>query len=308
MTGTAVRFLIVLVLLASQFSLAQATNAQAGNAAPATSNPLVRRYKEGELLKYHMKATNQGHAGTVRYEADAKGIATKDSSGHFVEQFHWSGLSFNGQMVTLPANATEFRQQLSLDPAVPPTLPDLSRVNPMLVGPCADLLTFYADLWLAMRQGTLVHPGDHTHVKHGLPNSWADGTRTLVGQDSIDFHLTLVEANPRNGSAKVIVRHVPPEQPQIKVPVKWMEAPVADTANNWVEVSRADNGKYLAEIGKETFDVEITVSSANGQILSATMDNPVSVLARECDDASLTTCSDPNRYQVRREIEVRLVP
>jgi hypothetical protein len=53
--------------------------------------------------------------------------------------------------------------------------------------------------------------------------------------------------------------------------------------------------------------VEISVSLVDGEILSATMDNPVSVLARECADAELAKCGNPERYQIRREIEIRLM-
>ncbi len=255
-----------------------------------------------------MKASNQGRTGTIRYEADAKGTAKKDGAGHFIEEFQWSGLSFNGRAVPLPANNSDFRQQLSLDPEVSPSVPDFSHVNPMLIGPSADLLTFYADLWLAMKKGTLVHSGDHVYVKHGTPNSWADGTRTLIGQDSIDFDITLSEVNPYDGMAKLLVRHLPPPRPQVPIPATWMEAAVADTPNNWVEVIKTDSGKYLGEVGKETFDVEITVSLADGKILLATMDNPVSVSSRECTDPALTHCSGTERYQIRRLIELHLVP
>jgi hypothetical protein len=231
-------------------------------------------------------------------------MVKKNASGYFVEEFHWLGLSFNGQTVPLPANASDFRQQLSLDPAVSPSLPDFSLVSPMLIGPSADLLTFYSDLWLAIKQKTLLRSGDHAYVKHGTPNSWAEGNRTLLGQDSIDFDITLSEVNAQNGIAKLVVRHVPPATPQIQFPVKWMEAPVAETANNWVEVTKTDSGKYLAEMGKETFDVEITVSLAHGKIRSATMDNAVLVLARECTDAGLSQCGEPQHYEIRRKIEL----
>jgi hypothetical protein len=275
-------------------------------ATQSNSNPLVRRYKEGEALTYHMKASNQDRTGTIRYEADAKGTAKKDGAGHFIEEFQWSGLSFNGQSVPLPATDSDFRQQLSLDPEVSPSVPDFSHVNPMLIGPSADLLTFYADLWLAIKQGTLVHSGDHVYVKHGTANSWADGARTLVGQDSIDFEITLSNVNSQDGTAKLAVRHVPPAQPQVKVPAKWMEAPVSDQPNNWVEVTKTGPGKYLGEVGKETFDVEMMVSLADGRILSATMDNPVMVSARECTDEAITDCGQPQHYQIRRQIELRL--
>jgi hypothetical protein len=36
------------------------------------------------------------------------------------------------------------------------------------------------------------------------------------------------------------------------------------------------------------------------------MDNLVSVLGRSCADAALSQCSEPERYQVHRHIELRL--
>ena len=67
----------------------------------STTTPLTRHYRESESLTYHMKTINQGRAGTIRYEADAKGTAKKDGAGRFIEEFQWSGLSFNGQSVLL---------------------------------------------------------------------------------------------------------------------------------------------------------------------------------------------------------------
>src|SRR5437660_1202835 len=146
---------VLIPLLSVVSSLFQSRTAE------SHSSSLVRRYKNGEVLNYHMVGSNQEHNETIRYEADAKSIVTKDASGHFVEKFQWSGLSFNGQPVPLPTSASNFRQHLSLDPAVLPSLPDFSHVTPMLIGPSADLLTFYSDLWLAIKQGTLLLSGDH---------------------------------------------------------------------------------------------------------------------------------------------------
>ena len=272
-----------------------------------SDSPISRHYKLGESLTYHMTASNQGRTGTIRYEADATGKVKKNAEGHFVEEFHWSGLVFNGQALPLPASVADFRQELSLDPALSPTAPDFTHVNPLLIGPCADLLTSYADLWLAIKQSTLVRSGDRVYVKHGTPNSWADGNQTVFGQDSIDFDILLSELNRQEGTAKLVVRHVPPRQPQVQLPAKWMEAAVSNTPNNWVEVTRSTDGKYLAEVGKETFDVEMIVSLADGRMISATMDNPVSVSARECSDSALTNCGELKNYQIRRQIDLRLV-
>jgi hypothetical protein len=84
-----------------------------------------------------------------------------------------------------------------------------------------------------------------------------------------------------------------------------MQAPVSDTPNNWVMVTKGQGGKFIAQIGKETFDVRLEVDTASGRILSAAMDNPVKVLQRECSDQSLTTCGDPVRFDIHRQIQLK---
>jgi hypothetical protein len=87
-----------------------------------------------------------------------------------------------------------------------------------------------------------------------------------------------------------------------------MQAPVADTANNWVEVAKTKDGKYRAAVGKETFDVTIIVSTADGRILSASMENPVATSGRLCEDAALTKCGAPQPHTIHRHVEIALEP
>lgn len=263
---------------------------------------LVRRYTDGEKLTYHMKGSNEGW----HYDVQGEGVVKKDSDGTYFEEYGWSNFTSNRSIVLTPASLN-FRQRVSLAPAYKVSIPDLSKVQPALIGPITDWLTFYSDLRLATSQN-LSNPGDHAYVKYGRASSWADGSHTLVGEDSIDFDITLKEVDAANRVATLLVRHVPPVNPEIKLPADWMHAPVADTPNNWIEVEKSDDGKYTAEVGKETFGVEMKVSLADGKILSGTIDNPVETLTRECSDAALTTCIQPVRHQIRREIQIALQP
>ncbi|HTD95647.1 MAG TPA: hypothetical protein VK627_01910 [Edaphobacter sp.] len=285
------------VVLAS----AQSSVGQASPQAPQV--PLKRDYLPGEAIAYRMKAVNQGHLRTIRYEAQATArVRREEPPAPFVEDFAWTDLILNGQSVPLTAASQQFREGLSLSPEYTLSVPDLSKVQPILIGPITDLLTFYADVQLAMRQSTLLRAGDHVYVKHSTPNSWADGTYTIFGQDSIDFDITLASLDQTTKVATVIVRHVPPAQPHISFPAPWMLQPVGNLPNNWAEVAKGDQGKYLAQIGKETFEVMIKLSLPSGRILSAEMDNPVEVLERECDDAALLKCGAPLRYSIRRQV------
>jgi len=266
-----------------------------------TMSPFSRQYRQGEKISYHMKATNKDRVKSSSYEAKADGVVKKDAAGHFYEEYQWSGVVWDGRTAQIPA---DFRQILSLDPGSQPQLPDLQHGGPDLVGPTLDLFTFYTDLGIALRNPGLRAAGDHAYVKLGGPNSWAAGEGLILGEDSIDFDLTVQSVDHEKGTATLLVRHVPPADPKVHMPAEWMHTPVADTPNNWVEVGKNASGDYRASIGKETFDDMIVISLADGRIISASMDNPVEVLERQCSDAALMVCGKPMRYEIRRKIEI----
>lgn len=265
-------------------------------------NLFSRTYRDGEKISYHMKATNKDRLKTVSYEAQADGVVKKDAAGHFYEEYQWSGVVWDGQAAPV---APDFRQILSLDPGSRPQLPNLQHAGSGLVGPTLDLFTFYTDLMIALHQPSLNAAGDHAYVKLGGPNSWAAGEGLILGEDSIDFDLTMQSVDRSVNIATLLVRHVPPPQPKIHMPAAWMQTPIAGAPNNWVEVGKTRTEKYVARIGMETFDDVIRISLADGHVLSATMDNPVEVSERECNDAALTVCGAPIRYQIRRQISIQ---
>jgi hypothetical protein len=264
---------------------------------------LLRRYLEGEKLAYLMKGTNEAW----HYQIRADGIVKKDAAGYF-EEYQWSNLISDGQPVALSPATAGFRQQVTLDTNHNLGLADLSKADPRLIGPITDFLTFYVDLWIAKKAAHLSEPGDHFYFKRGIPNSWADGSYTSLGEDSIDFDFTLKQIDRTANTAILLVRHVPPEKPQIKLPADWMQNPVTDAPNNWVQVQVRPGGKFLAAVGKETFDVAIQVSLLDGKILSGTIENPLETIERECTDVALTQCGDPRPRPIHRHIEISLAP
>ena len=263
---------------------------------------LARRYREGDSVHYAMDASNQGRTNTLRYSARADGAVRKDSLGRFIEDFEWSHLVRDGRDVPLAARAA-VHQRLTLAPdfMMPP---DIAHTDPRLVAPVLDLLTFYVDLWLAARM-PLAHAGDHARVPRNTPNSWADGRVITFAEDAIDFDITLLSVDSAAGHARLQVRHVPPAATVVHFPASWMQTPLFDTPNNWVEVTKASDTSYVAGAGRETFDVEIDVRLSDGAIVAATMDNPVDLEERVCRDAALTTCDAPYRYRIFRRITLR---
>lgn len=274
----------------------------------ASPSPLARQYREGERLVYRMTASNRDRVRTTVYAATARGVVKRDSAGTFYEEYEWSDIVWNGAPFDLPETNRAFRQLLSLAPNYTPALPDFSMLHPRLVGPTADLMTFYSDVWLALRQPALRQARDRVRVNHGDASSWADGTRVVLGEDSIDFDIALGETSIATGTRELTVRHIPPEQPKIRIPADWMRAPVTDVPNNWVQVTKLAEGCYIASVGKETFDAQIRLSVANGKIVSAGLENPVEVFERECKDEALTQCGDGVRYQILRQIQIAEIP
>ena len=127
----------------------------------------------------------------------------------------------------------------------------------------------------------------------------------VLGQDSIDFDVSLTKIDLEAKTFTLTVRHVPPPQQVVKVPAEWMRAPVADTLNNWVEVKK-DGREYVAAVGKETFDVEMTLSLVDGKILSGKLDNTVDPVFRKCSDEKLEKCGGSERHKIKRNIEIVL--
>ena len=274
----------------------------AAQSSSTAQNPLHRQYRDGETLVYNMTGLNE----SWHYTIQAQGIVKKDASGAYVEEYRWANLVSDGQPTALSPGSDAFRQRLTLDPDQSLIAPDLSNADSKLVGPALDFMTFYADLWLVNKTGQLTHAGDHFYVKVGTPSSWANVSQVILGQSSIDFDLTLKSVNPSDQTAVLIVRHVPPEKSQLTLPAEWMQTPVADTPNNWVQVVKLP-GKYLASVGQETFTDELTVSLVDGKILSATMDNSVKTIARMCSDEALTQCDPPQPHEIIRKIQIALV-
>lgn len=279
----------------------------AQSARPVNSVPqslLARHYQDGEKIAYTISSLNESRGKSNEYEARAVGVVGKDPSGVYAETFAWTDLQLNDAQVRLSPGSLAFREPLSLAPGSRLAISSLNRVQPGLIEPITDLLTFYADVKIAMNQ-KLARAGDHAYVKFSTPSSWADGTKIMLGEDSIDFDVTLRSIDPATQTATLLVRHVPPAQPQIKLPAAWMADRAGTLPNNWVQVEKAADGKFTAGVGQETFNVEIKLSLGTGRILSATMDNPIQVIERVCSDAALANCGSPERYTIHRGITLR---
>jgi hypothetical protein len=286
-------FAVVLVELAST---------SAGQQAATEAGTLQRRYTSGTVSHYLMTGNNDGWQYTIQ----ATDVVKRDMSGRYYEEIGWSDLASNAQQTLTPASLA-LRQTVSLDdPSSYMRVPNLATVQPLLIGPITDTLTIYSDLLLAI-QSKLVQAGQTAYVSRTTPNSWADGQRVLLGQDVVDFSLKVETVKPAEHTETLLIQHVPPPALHVQLPAKWMDEPTSVTPNNFVQVSKQDDG-FTAEAGKETFDVRLVVDTRDGHILSAAMHNPVALTTRTCTDRELTQCGPEASKTTLREITWNLVP
>src|SRR5258708_5424083 len=293
-----------LALAAILAALAGAPSAIGDETPVPEASPLARRYTEGQTLVYRIRGSNHGRDLTTSYAAQARGFVRRDPGGWLYEEFAWIELEHDGKPIELPEASLAFRQRLSLTRDSPMQIPNLSTLHPALVPAVLDLLNFYGDLSLAGRLPQLRAAGDRAYFAHNLAHSWADGRVLLVGEAAVDFDVSLVDVKAAERTATVSLRHVQPTEPAIKISADWMRKPVAEGPNNWTQVRRTPAGKYVASIGREVVKVTLILDTTDGRLVSATLDNSVDVLERECDDFALARCGEPVRYRVYREVEL----
>jgi len=262
---------------------------------------LTRRYVEGNSLRYRMSGNENG----TTYQVAVVATTTKRADGQFADELSWSDMVVNGTPRTLAPTSQALRVEVTLEGNSPFAFPDLSKAAG-IIGPVTDMLNFYADLFLAMRQASLRQAGDRSYLSNSVVASWADGAVTILGEDHIDFDVTLTTVDTTSGVATFLIKHVPAPIPKIRLPADWMRAPVADTPNNWVQVRKTAAG-FAASVGKETFDVRMQVSMTDGRIMSATLENPVTKITRDCLDIALTQCGEPRPDPTLRHIEITLL-
>ena len=294
--------MLIWLLVIFTVVLAEVVPTCAAQQAATEAGALQRRYTGGAVSHYLMTGNNDGW----QYTIEATDVVKRDPNGRYYEEIGWSDLTSNAQQALTPASLA-LRQTVSLDdPSSYMRVPNLATVQPLLIGPITDTLTIYSDLMLAM-QHKLVQPGQTAYVPRATPNSWADGQRVLLGQDVVDFSLKVEGVNPAEHTETLLIQHVPPAVLHVQLPASWMQETTSAKPNNFVQISKQDDG-FIAEVGKETFDVRVVVDTRDGHIISATMHNPVALTTRTCTNQELTQCGPEASKTTLREITWKFVP
>ena len=152
-----------------------------------------------------------------------------------------------------------------------------------------------------------MQPGQTAYVSRTTPNSWADGQRVLLGQDVVDFSLSVESVNSAQHTEILLIQHVPPPLLHVEQPAKWMQESESAKPNNFVQISKEGDG-FSAETAKKTFDVKLVVDTRDGSILSAAINNPVVLKTRTCMDRELMHCGSETPATTLRKITLLREP
>lgn len=243
-----------------------------------------RRYKDGEVERYQMRARFEGEA---REETATSEHRTEKRGKHFVEVVRWAGESFV--------------QTLSLDPRAEMPLA-IPKDNVALTGMVTDLHTFYLVLRPDGGIDRLRKKGDEFAPPEPMLGEWSDGVETLLGQSRTKLRSKLVDVV--NDYAVIQSTFSQPDDRPLAMRRPWMNEPVCGKPNNFKLIRKQGNG-YVVIWGCEEFDVTMTVERRRGRINEAKMDNKLHWKLRFCRDLELTNCQPLPDMKRRRIVELR---
>ncbi|OGR81995.1 MAG: hypothetical protein A3J74_01895 [Elusimicrobia bacterium RIFCSPHIGHO2_02_FULL_57_9] len=282
-----------------------------------------RNYKAGTILRYEMRGLNDGkvYEAVSRHEVKVKG-------GVFYEEVEWERLAVGENAIDLAA-LKDFRQWVSLDQGFNTATNNFKDIPPQLMGqlagPYFDLMTFYVDAnprLFGARLNALA-AGKPLIFPYSKSSSWADGFRTLLGEDCIDFQITFQTELPERPVLRV--EHIAPEKDTcVSLPESWMASRVGGRPNNWVQIGidqakMGNSPEYGASYGLEYFDSHIYLDPINGMIRSANLYNTVDRINRTCQEVktsrhgaksvveSVGGCGPATPQHTFRNISLRLI-
>ncbi len=184
-------------------------------------------------------------------------------------------------------------------------LPDLTGWDMGVVGPVTDLHTFLIAVSHQVGADRLTRLGETFTTGEAAKASWANGENIPVGEDCIQISVTLLELNAE--TAVYETRFMPPADACLEPLKPWMEAPVVEGTPNNFQQQMMMGPMAAAMWGREQFIITSTVRRADGRILSATMDNPLTLRLKVGCDPNLDSCKHEMPMTIHRKLQLELL-
>ena len=269
-----------------------------------------RAYEPGETYRYKMVRTYNEN-GEFKREEVAESVHQVPGEGSLRERI---------QFVKLTKRTSEGTEDLSeAIAAFPPyeasmaavddpdalTLPDIKGWDMGVVGPVTDLHTFLVAVSPQIGAQKVDRPGKMFGHTNGVKGDWSNGESILVGEDCIRTAVTLVEVTTQ--TAVYETTFLPPLSACLEMLKPWMEAPVVEGTPNNFQQHMDMGGMHAVMWGREEFTVRSKVRRSDGLILSATMDNPLTLKLKVGCDAALDSCKVELPMKIHRKLTLELI-
>lgn len=241
----------------------------------------------------YLQETMTRHEATTNGERITITALSRETNGK-VEDWTDVARAYRGHDVSLASSCKDCVQ-----------LPDLGTIDPRLVEPVTDVITFFVAVSSGAGIANVQRAGDRYALPTPVVGRWAHGKETPVGEDCIAVSIMLREITSE--TATYVTAFEPPTERCLTPALPVMEAPIGQGPNNFqqVMVSAVDRA---AMWGREQFVVTTVVRRSDGTILEATMDNQLVLRTRlGCADETLQRCQMEVPMRLQRKLHFQRV-
>ena len=262
-----------------------------------------RRYIEGEVDHYELKARSEGEDRELVGVSEHRTFLKR---GVPHERVRWIQLTETelGDQTFFAREVPPYDLSLAPDGELKP-----ARVygSSSMLGMVTDLYTFF--FAVSPRAGTahVNRTGDTYTASEPLRGDWSDQPGFLLGEDRTSVHLKLVSI--ASGVVTYQTDLLPPQETSLPMHRPWMEEPVCAGASNNFQMVLRQQDRFQAVWGCESSRIVSEVDASSGKILSAKMDNRLTFRTRLCVDEQLENCADdPTEVSKNRHVSLVLKP
>jgi hypothetical protein len=298
---------LTIISLLSSKVIGQQADANAASTVQPCGYNFERKYAVDDKYNYKLETTNHHNGQFHRKET---GIAhhhvVLESNQVPYDEITWTSLikeDASGLITDLSADARSISAyRISLHPQGTLNLPALEVQT--MVGMLTDLNTYFVAISPALGILKIHQPGDiYQHPNNHIGN-WANGN-TIFGQDCTQSTIGLMALTSQIASVKT--KFLSPETECIQMAYPWMESPVqVGSRNNFQQITRGNDGTYSVMWGHEQFIIDSSLDSTTGKILSAMMDNKLTLRMKVGCDENLENCQSEFPFVIQRNESLHL--
>jgi hypothetical protein len=265
-----------------------------------------RHYQEGEKYKYKLSATKKIND---KFQSQEIGISSHVVSliGTPAEEVSWISLRSKtpGGETNLDEDAKKVSSyRISLHPNGSVLLPKMD--VPSMIGMVTDLNTFFVAISPKVGIEKVKRIGETYVASSPLRGNWSNPATIPMGLDCTELKITILAINP--DLAVLQSEFLPPAKNEIEFKADWMiPAVTPGVPNNFQMLKKNPNHRLSVLWGNERFTVVTKIDRLSGRIISATMDNYLTLRMRnECDE-ELSDCGPALPLTIHRDLLLELV-